>query len=107
MFYCEKGLKNQCFTAKKGVHFELESQCFITTKASFSAEKSVFCRKIGVHFQTGEQRWVPLFPVSEGGSRDTNLTWDLFTVESFSPFTVDLEIMTFALKMKLYMATTL
>ncbi len=35
-------------------------------KESFWAEKSVFCRKIGGHFQTGEQGWVPLFPVSEG-----------------------------------------
>ncbi len=35
-------------------------------RAHFEAEKSVFCRKKGGHFQTGEQGWVLLFPVSEG-----------------------------------------
>ncbi len=68
--YCENGgsfgLKSQCFTAKKGVNFELKSQCFIAKKGSFWAEKSVFCCKKGGHFQTGEQGWVPVFPVSEG-----------------------------------------
>ncbi len=49
--------------ANKGV---LKSQCFITKKGLFSAEKLVFCSKIGGHFQTGEQGWVPLFPVREG-----------------------------------------
>ncbi len=34
---------------------------------SFWTEKSVFClKKKGGNFQTGEQGWVPLFPVSEG-----------------------------------------
>ncbi len=55
-----------CFTTKKGVHFELKSQCFITKKGSFWAQKSVFCCKEGGNFQTKEQGWVPLFPVSEG-----------------------------------------
>ncbi len=70
MFYCEKEdsfwLKSQCFTTKKGVHFGLKSLCFITKKGSFGVEKSMFCCKKGGHFQTGEQGWVPLFPVSEG-----------------------------------------
>ncbi len=70
MFYCENGssfgLKSQCFTPKKGVHFGLKSQCFIAKKGLFSAEKSVFCCKKGGNFQTGEQGWVPFFPVSEG-----------------------------------------
>ncbi len=26
----------------------------------------MFCHKKGGHFQTGEQEWVPLFPVSKG-----------------------------------------
>ncbi len=50
---------------KKGVHFGLKSQCFIEKKGSFRAEKSVFLHEKGGHFQTGEQGWVPLFPVSE------------------------------------------
>ncbi len=31
--------------------------------------KKVFCHKKGHHFQTGEQGWVPLFPVSEGAGK--------------------------------------
>ncbi len=54
------------FYHKKGVHFGLKIQCFIAKKGLFSAEKSVFCHKKGCNFQTGEQGWVPLFPVSEG-----------------------------------------
>ncbi len=61
----------QCFMVKKGVHFGLKSQCFIMKIGSFEAEKSVFCHKIGGHFQTGEQGWVSFFPVSErAGIRD-------------------------------------
>ncbi len=33
---------------------------------SFWTEKSVLYRKKGGHFQTGEQGWVPFFPLSEG-----------------------------------------
>ncbi len=79
----EKGVNFdvQCFTVKKRVYlgwkvsvllekregnFRLKSQCFIAKKRSFWAEKSVFCCKKEGHFQTGEQGWVPLFPVSEG-----------------------------------------
>ncbi len=29
----------------------------------------MFCNKKGGHFQTGEQGWVPLFPVSEGAGK--------------------------------------
>ncbi len=54
------------FYHKKGVHFELKSQCFITKKGSFCAEKSVFCCKKGGHLQTGEQGWVAFFSVIEG-----------------------------------------
>ncbi len=50
---------------KKG-SLGLKSQCFIMKKVSFWAEKWVFCHKEGHHFQTVEQGWVPLFPVSEG-----------------------------------------
>ncbi len=53
-------------TTKKGVHFWLKTQCFIAKKGSFWAEKSMFCHKKGSNFQTGEQGWGPLFPVSEG-----------------------------------------
>ncbi len=75
---CSFGLKSQCFTAKKGIHFELKSQCFIMKKGSFWAEKSVFCHKKGGHFQTGEQGWVPLFPLSEGagGAQLYVITWE-------------------------------
>ncbi len=53
------------FYHKKGAHFGLKSQCFITKKGLFWAEKLVFCHKKGGHFQTREQGWVPFFPVSE------------------------------------------
>ncbi len=62
LLWAEKSL----FYCKKGIEFVLKSQCFIMKKGSFLAEKSVFCHKKGGHFQTGEQEWVPLFPVSEG-----------------------------------------
>ncbi len=54
------------FIAKKWVHFGLKRQCFIVKNGLFWAEKPVFCRQKGGHFQTGEQGWVPFFPVSEG-----------------------------------------
>ncbi len=38
----------------------------MVTEMLFWAEKSVFCCKKVGHFQTGKQRWVPLFTVSEG-----------------------------------------
>ncbi len=53
------------FYCKKGDHFGLKTQCFSAKKGLFWAEKSVFCSKKGGNFQTGEQGWVPLFPVSE------------------------------------------
>ncbi len=59
-------LKRRYFTAKKGIHFELKLQCFIAKRGSFLVEKSMFCSKKEGHFQTGEQGWAPLFPVSEG-----------------------------------------
>ncbi len=66
MFYREKGgsfgLTSPCFTTKKGSILDPQ---FITKKGSFGAEKSVLSQK-GGHFQTGEQGWVPFFPVSEG-----------------------------------------
>ncbi len=73
----------QCFIVKRGGSFGLKSQCF-TTKRGFILDwkisvlsrkrgrfelKSVFCHKKGGHFQTGEQGWVPLFPMSEGAGR--------------------------------------
>ncbi len=66
---CKRGFiwaEKSLFYCKKGIEFVLKSQCFIMKKGSFWAEKSVFCHKKGGHFQTGEQEWVPLFPVSEG-----------------------------------------
>ncbi len=42
-----------------------EKSVFYCEKGLFWAEKSVFYCKKGGHFQTGEQGWVPLFPVSE------------------------------------------
>ncbi len=54
------------FYRKKGVHFELKSLCFIAKKGLFWAQKSVFYHKKGGHFQTGKQGWVPRFPLSEG-----------------------------------------
>ncbi len=70
MFFCEKecsfGLKSQCFTTKKGFIWNWKVSVLSWKKGSFWAEKSVFCRKRGGHFQTGEQGWVPLSPVSEG-----------------------------------------
>ncbi len=58
--------EKSAFYHKKRIHFGLKNQCFIMKKGSFWAEKSVFCHKKGGNFQTGEQGWVPLFPVSEG-----------------------------------------
>ncbi len=55
-------LKSQCFTAKKGVHFGLISQCFIAKRGHFELKSQWFCHKKGGNFQTEE----PLFPVSEG-----------------------------------------
>ncbi len=69
------------FYHKKGVHFGLKIQCFITKKELFWAEKSVFWCKKGGNFQIGEQGWVPLFPVSEearGYSKvNIELVWDI------------------------------
>ncbi len=80
--FVEKGIifYVQCFTVKRGVHlgwqvsvlpqkggsFWTEKSAFYRKKGSFWAKKSMFCRKKGGNFQTGEQGWVPLFPVSEG-----------------------------------------
>ncbi len=50
---------------KKGGSFWTEKSVFYREKCLFWAEKSVFCHKKGGNFQTGEQWWVPLFPVSE------------------------------------------
>ncbi len=61
-----------CFTPKKEVYFELKSQCFVAIKGLFWAEKSVFCREKGGHFQTGEQGWVPFFSMSEGVGAETH-----------------------------------
>ncbi len=68
--------KKSVFYHKKGVNFGLQSQCFITKKVSFWTKKSVLCRKKGGNFQTGEQAWVPLFPVSEGAG-GWSLPWPL------------------------------
>ncbi len=35
VFSCSFGLKSQCFTTKKWVHFELKSRCFIAKKWLF------------------------------------------------------------------------
>ncbi len=67
--YCENGIhlgwKVCVLPPKKGGSFWTEKSVFYCEKGSFWAENSVFCHKKGGHFQTGEQRWVPLFPVSE------------------------------------------
>ncbi len=54
------------FTAKKGVHFGLKSECFIVKKGVVLSWKASVLQNKGGHFQTGEQGWVPLFSVSEG-----------------------------------------
>ncbi len=58
VFYCENGgsfgLKSQRFTTKKGVHFELKSQCFIAKRGYFELKSQCFATK-GGNFQTGGQ----------------------------------------------------
>ncbi len=54
------------FYSKKGGSFWTEKSVFYHEKELFWAEKSVFCHKKGSYCQTGEQGWIPLFPVSEG-----------------------------------------
>ncbi len=58
---------------KRGFIFGLKSQCFITKRVSFWVKKLVFCRKKRRHFQTGEQGWVPLVPVSEGAGKQCSI----------------------------------
>ncbi len=74
MFYSEKGgsfgLKSQCFTSKKGVHFGLKVSVLSRKRGRFELKSQVFCSQKGGHFQTREQGWVPLFPVSEGVGDD-------------------------------------
>ncbi len=86
MFYHEKGgsfgLKRQCFTAKKGIHFGLKSQCFIAKKGNFYLKSQYFAAKKGGHFQTGEQGWVSLFPVSEGAGSTTQHWCRLLSLHS-------------------------
>ncbi len=92
----EKGVNFdiQYFTMNKGVHLGWKvtvlpqtrwfiliwKVCFIMKKGWFWAEKSVFCHKIGGHFQTGEHGWVPLFPVSEGAWFETLHEADILTI---------------------------
>ncbi len=59
----------QCFTVKKRFHLGWKVSVLSWKRESFWAEKSVFCSKKGSHFQTGEQGWIPLFPVSEGAGQ--------------------------------------
>ncbi len=70
----------QCFTMKKGLHLSWKVSVLSKKRGSFWTEKSVFYHEKGVilsekfsvlpqkgvHFQTGEQGWVPLYPVVEG-----------------------------------------
>ncbi len=70
----------QCFTMKMGVHLVWKVSVLPQKGGSFWTEMSVFYREKGVvlswkisvlpqkrgNFQTGEQGWVPLFPVIEG-----------------------------------------
>ncbi len=67
VFYCKKGgsfwTEKSVFYHKKRGHFELKSQSF--------------CCKKGGHFQTGEQGWVPFFPVSEVAGKQTCLAVSL------------------------------
>ncbi len=53
-------MKSHRFTAKKGNHFGLKSQCFIVQKGRFELKSQCSPQK-GGHFQTGEQGWVPFF----------------------------------------------
>ncbi len=60
------GAKKSVFYHKRGGSFWTEMSVFYCKKGVvFSWKVSVLLQK-GGHFQTGEQGWVPLFPVSEG-----------------------------------------
>ncbi len=54
--------------------------CFTMKGRIIWAEKSVFCCKKGGHFQTGEQSWVPYFPVSEAARDWTSYMYDGFSL---------------------------
>ncbi len=77
MFYCEKegsfGLKSQVFYRKNGGSFWTEKSSVLLRKRGRFETKSVFYCKKGGHFQTGEQGWVSLFPVSEGAGYEPQL----------------------------------
>ncbi len=75
MFYCENwgsfGLKSM-FYHRKGGSFWIEKSVFYHEKGVVLSSKVLvmimqcFAAKKGGNFQTREQGWVPLFPVSEG-----------------------------------------
>ncbi len=81
------------FTIKRGFIWVEKSVFYHEKGGSFSNEKLVFYHQKGVvlswkvsvllqkedHFETGEQGWVPLFPVSKG-ARDEHNRWYVFFV---------------------------
>ncbi len=64
------GTHLQCFTVKRGKGFIwAEKSVFYHQKWVFLSWKVSILLQKGDHFETGEQGWVLLFPVSEGAGR--------------------------------------
>ncbi len=54
------------FYRKKGGSFWTEKCVLSRKRGCFELKSQYFAAKKGSNFQTGEQGWVPLFPMSEG-----------------------------------------
>ncbi len=71
VFYSEKvgsfGRTSLCFTTKRGFILDWKVSALSQKRGCFELKSQCFAEK-GGHFQTGEQGWVPFFPVREVAS---------------------------------------